>query len=160
MKSVVDEPVLVANATLLGEMEDADDVLAESSDQESDDEECLDYMGLSSKACNFDTAINEINCKLLGISPHSPPVVPPETCNRNTIITTENKPAKTHRPPHCITCQHAKQGHGRSISKLGVCKCPMCPSQTCNKIGSAVDFFAKQLHVQVLAQLHMISIRE
>ena len=65
-------------------------------------------MALSSKACNFDTAINEINCKLLGISPHSPPVVPPKTCNRNRIITTENKPAKTHRPPHCITCQHAK----------------------------------------------------
>ena len=125
LKSVVDELVLVENATLLGEMEDADDVHVESSDQESDDEECLDDMGLSSKASNFDTTINEINCKLLGISPHSPPVVPRETCNRNTIITTSNKPAKTHRPPQCITCQHAKQGHGRSVSKLGVCKCAL-----------------------------------
>ena len=33
LKSVVDEPVLVASATLLGEMEDADDVLAESKNQ-------------------------------------------------------------------------------------------------------------------------------
>ena len=64
----IEKLVSAINSTLLveiheepGESDESDD---ETMDDENADDETLDDMGLSSKSTNFDSALNNVNCKL------------------------------------------------------------------------------------------------
>ena len=122
------------------ESDDNDDSNNDSNDDSNDELE-FDDLGihLNTSESNIENTLNNINLTLMELQPQSPDNTSSLSVNSNsqcddhhdgssTLLT--NAPPK--RSPHCSTCHHTRNGHGKGSSNA---KCTMCPENICSASG-------------------------
>ena len=107
---------------------------SDSDDDDSDDELECDNLGINTNESNIGNMLNNINLSLMQLRPQSPSntsVNSNEQCDADSsTILTNVQPPK--RSPHCSTCHHTRNGHGKGTSNA---KCTMCPDNICSASG-------------------------
>ena len=98
--------------------------------------EC-DNLGVSTNESNIENMLNTINLSIMQLRPESPTNTSCLSVDNNSecddggsTLLANVEPPK--RYPHCLTCHHTRQGHGKGSANA---KCSMCPNNVCSAHG-------------------------